>query len=153
MAENKKTFAEHFSPEAVETFKSDKLKELTKDALDLLTRAAYLLHAREDIVATHKETKELEEPLEAELKGINDTKAPSKPQRERRKEIEKKLAPVRMKLKRLQADADNFEQQAEGMYLQAVERIYRRDYIAANLPAKILSAVAPDPRMKADQVA
>lgn len=153
MAETKKTFAEHFTPEEAATYKRDSIAELTKDALSNLTRAAYLLHAREDIIATHLETLKLGEPLEAELKEINDTKTPSKPQRERRKELERALAPIRMKLRRLQGDTDNFAQQAEQLYLQSVERIYRRDYIAKHFPEAVLSVEAPDPRMKADQVA
>lgn len=149
MANDKKTYAEHFTPESTATYKERKIAELTHDALDHLSKAFYLEHAREDILSTLKKTVDEAEPIQKEFDDLKDKT--ERTARERRKELQKKLIPFVKRIKDLTNDAEQFKQQAEALRIQATERIYRRDFIIQNFPEKMLGMEALDPHMAADK--
>lgn len=147
MEHTAKIYADHFTQEETAAFKTKRIADLTTEALDLLSRAEYLEHARLDIVATRDENVAQAQPLEEELAEILKTDKLNKTQRERRKELERALIPLRKKISNLTDDAAGFEINAEKTRDQATERIYRRDYLKENFE-KALALPSPDPRMK-----
>lgn len=147
----KTTYAAHFKESDTATYKDRKIAELTHDALEHLQKAYYLEHAREDILNAVEETKKYGEPMEKELAALEEIKTPlTREQRDRKKELTRMLVPVRKRINERENDAAQFQQQAEALRIQATERIYRRDFIIANLD-KALAIEALDPRMSVDK--
>lgn len=147
METTEKKYRESFTGAELSAYKEKKIAELTSEAIDLLSRAEYLDHARGDMDATLKELGEKAFPLEKELSEINGTKSPNKTQRERRKELERELTPIRRKIGELSDSVAQFQLNALSTREQASERIYRRDYIAESFD-KAFDHMRPDPRMK-----
>lgn len=138
----KKSLRSYFTEPELEAFKTKRIAELTEEALELISNAAYVESRLEELSHMTRVEQGLLQPLEEELGKIYQIASPDKATRARRKELEGQAAPHRAALKTIGKAYVEGRENAQNLRQQAGERLFRRDVIRDKFPALLDDAPA-----------